>query len=230
MELLHNMGARGSTLYFNLYVSGFTGLMLDKYTVPISRRLLAPVAGYLHTHSVSADLVTVIGFLIGLSCVPLLATEHYLLALIALLMNRVADGLDGELARLERSTDAGGFLDITLDFIFYAMFPLGFALQSPETNALAAAVLIISFVGTGTSFLAFAIQAEKRELRHTEFPYKGLYYLNGLAEGTETIMVFALMCLLAEYFAVIAFLFAFICLLTTVNRIAFGYQTLKCNP
>jgi phosphatidylglycerophosphate synthase len=151
------------------------------------------------------------------------------MALIALLLNRLADGLDGELARLGNPTDAGGFLDITLDFIFYAMFPLGFALYDPANNALPAAILITSFVGTGASFLAFATQADKNGVVSPDFSYKGLFYLDGLAEGTETILVFVLMCLFPDYFVFFAYSFAVICVLTSVNRIFFGYQTLKNN-
>ncbi|WP_435891264.1 CDP-alcohol phosphatidyltransferase family protein, partial [Klebsiella pneumoniae] len=38
------------------------------------------------------------------------------------------DGLDGALARRRGLTDAGGFLDIALDFLFYALVPFGFIL------------------------------------------------------------------------------------------------------
>jgi len=133
----------------------------------------------------------------------MVATENYTIALLMLFLNRLADGLDGELARLKQPTEAGGFLDITLDFIFYAAFPLG------------------------ASFLAFSSMADKRDIRHPDFAYKGFYYLNGLAEGTETIICFVLMCLLPVYFPLIAGVFAFICVLTTINRVVFGYKTLK---
>lgn len=147
--------------------------------------------------------------------------------LILLLLNRLADGIDGELARLEEPTAAGGYLDITLDFIFYALFPLGFALAHPASNALPAAVLIASFVGTGASFLAFATQADKLSIVHRDFHYKGLYYLDGLAEGTETILCFALMCVMPHWFPTIAWLFAALCLITATNRVYSGYRTLR---
>ncbi len=53
--------------------------------------------------------------------------------------SRLADGLDGELARVTAPTDRGAFLDITLDFLFYASVPLAFAWADPAANALAAA-------------------------------------------------------------------------------------------
>ncbi|MEM7259419.1 MAG: CDP-alcohol phosphatidyltransferase family protein, partial [Pseudomonadota bacterium] len=90
-----------------------------------------------------------------------------------------------------------------------------------------AAVLVASFVGTGASFLAFSAMADKRGISHPDFGYKGLYYLNGLAEGTETIICFVLMCLLPAHFALLAWIFAFICAITAINRVVFGYRTLR---
>jgi len=201
--------------------------MLDKYIVPVLRKPLRTLAVRLHQQGLSANTVTVAGFVVGLATVPALALGYPYLALMFLILNRLADGLDGELARLTAPSDAGGFLDITLDFIFYALFPLGFAIADPATNALPAAVLIASFVGTGASFLAFATQAQKHAIASPDFEYKSLYYLNGLAEGTETILCFALMCLFYDYFAVIAWCFAAVCLITAANRVIFGFRTLK---
>jgi hypothetical protein len=104
---------------------------------------------------------------------------------------------------------------------------LGFALADPAQNALPAAFLIASFVGTGASFLAFATLAEKHSVVSPDFEYKSLYYLNGLAEGTETILCFILMCLFATHFAQIAWVFALLCLITAANRVVFGYRTLR---
>lgn len=187
------------------------------------------MASRLHHRGIKPDTVTVIGFCLGLLVVPLVATGHFMVALAVLLLNRLADGLDGELARMGSPTEAGSFLDITLDFVFYALFPIGFAIYDPAEYALPAAVLICSFVGTGASFLAFATQAQKRGIVSPNFSYKGLYYLNGLAEGTETIIFFVLMCLFPTLFAPLAWIFAAICVITAVNRVFFGYQTLKNN-
>lgn len=203
--------------------------MLDKHLVPIVKPPLKKIAGVLLRAGVTADQVSLAGFALGMLGVVMVAMENYTVALLLLLLNRIADGLDGEVARLKLQTDAGGFLDITLDFIFYASFPLGFAFADPAANALPAAILVASFVGTGASFLAFSSMAEKRNIQHPDFAYKSFYYLNGLAEGSETIICFVLMCLLPAYFPVIAGLFAFICVLTTINRVVFGYKTLKAG-
>jgi len=201
--------------------------MLDKYITPRIRPLLNIVARAVHDRGISADTVTLAGFVVGMLTVPAVALGYPLLALVFLLLNRLADGIDGEIARLDKASDAGAYLDIALDFIFYASFPIGFALYAPHDNALAAAVLIASFVGTGASFLAFAAMAAKNDIVSPDFAHKGLYYLDGLAEGTETIIFFVLMCLLPQHFVVIAWVFSIVCVITAINRVYSGYRTLS---
>ncbi|HET6469037.1 MAG TPA: CDP-alcohol phosphatidyltransferase family protein, partial [Geminicoccaceae bacterium] len=140
---------------------------------------------------------------------------------------RVADGLDGALARRRGPTDLGGFLDIVLDFLIYSGFVFAFALADPAANALAAAFLIFSFVGTGGSFLAFAAMAAKRRLEMPEGTSRSLYYLGGLTEGTETILFFVLFCLFPAWFPVLATLFGALCWLTTAARIMTAWRVLR---
>jgi len=192
--------------------------MIDAAILPFQRRVLTPPGRWLAACGIHADHLTLAGFAIGVLAVPALAFGAYGLALVLLVFNRLADGLDGAVARLTRQTDRGAFLDIALDFVFYALFPLGFALADPAMNALPAAVLIAAFVGTGSSFLAFAAIAAKRGESAAAFPTKGLYYLGGLTEGFETIAVFVVMCLFPQAFAILAYGFAAACALTTVLR------------
>ena len=200
--------------------------MLDKWTIQWLKPVLTVAAKQLHSRKVMPDQVTLTGFAIGMTAVPLLAWEQYTLALFAIIANRTLDGLDGALARLSEPSDAGAFLDITLDFIFYAGVVFGFAWANPEQNALMASLLIFSFMGTGASFLAYAIMAEKHNLDDPRFPHKSFYYLGGLAEGTETIIIFALLCLFPNWFPVLALIFAVICLLTAALRVWGGYKTI----
>jgi phosphatidylglycerophosphate synthase len=130
-------------------------------------------------------------------------------------------------ARATTPTDRGGFLDITLDFLFYAAIPLAFALADPAANALPAAVLLASFIGTGSSFLAFAIVAAQRGLTSTALPDKSFYFLGGLTEATETLVAFVAMCLWPSWFPQIAYGFAALCALTTALRIVWGYRRFR---
>ncbi|MEP7280542.1 MAG: CDP-alcohol phosphatidyltransferase family protein [Rubrivivax sp.] len=202
--------------------------MLD----PIAQRWLQPpldaIAARLQRAGVGADAVTLVGFAIGVAAAAAIAWQAWLLGLLLLLTSRLCDGIDGALARLTRPTDAGAFLDITLDFLFYAGIPVGFALADPAVNALPAALLIASFVGTGSSFLAFAVLAERRGLpANAAYPSKGLHYLGGLTGASETLLCFTLMCLWPAQFAPFAFVFAALCALTTVTRIVGGWSTLR---
>ncbi|GAA6202183.1 CDP-alcohol phosphatidyltransferase family protein [Aquicoccus sp. SU-CL01552] len=198
--------------------------MIDAAILPLQRRLLAPPGRWLAARGMHADHLTLVGFAVGVLTVPALAFGAHGLALVLLVINRLADGLDGTVARLTRPTDRGAFLDIALDFVFYALFPLGFALADPTMNALPAAVLIAAFVGTGSSFLAFASIAAKRGESAAAFPAKGIYYLGGLAEGVETIAVFVAMCLFPGAFAILAYGYAAACAVTALLRWHQGWR------
>ena len=197
--------------------------MIDRYLLPLQRAALTPVANLMARRGVEADRVTLWGFGLGLLTLPALWMGWYWAALALIAANRIADGLDGAIARRMGPTDRGAFLDIALDFVFYAVVPLGFALADPSRNALAAALLIAAFIGTGSSFLAFATIAAKRGLRAEEYPSKGIYYLGGLTEGTETIVFFVAICLWPQSFPLFASLFALACAITTLGRWRMGW-------
>lgn len=200
--------------------------MIDAAILPVQRALLEPPARWLAARGLSADAITLVGFGIGLLAVPALAAGWYLVALGLIGLNRLADGLDGAVARASGQASArGAFLDIALDFVFYALVPLGFALADPGANALAAAVLIAGFVGTGSSFLAFAAVAGQRGITTQRFPAKGIHYLGGLTEGFETILLFVLICLFPHWFAPLAYGFALACAVTTLARWHQGWRT-----
>ncbi len=184
---------------------------------------LETVGAALAHRGVSADAVTLIGFVIGIIAIPLLALNLYGLSLVAILVNRLADGLDGAIARTTGGSDRGGYLDIVCDFVFYSAIPFGFALAEP-TFARPAAFLIFSFVGTGASFLAFAIIAEKRGLTTDIRGKKAFYYLGGLTEGTETIAFFVFVCLVPSWFSPAAVVFGGMCWITTVVRGFAGWR------
>ena len=193
------------------------------------RRLIDPplnrVGARLAGRGVTADAVTVAGFGFGLAAWAALAAQAYGMAL-AFVLNRLCDGLDGAVARHADVTDRGGYLDIVLDFIFYAGVPFFFAVGRPEA-ALPAAFLVFSFMGTASSFLAFAIFAAKRGIETSARGRKSLYYLGGLTEGAETIALFVLICLTPSWFGPAAWVFGGLCWLTAASRIASGVTAFR---
>jgi phosphatidylglycerophosphate synthase len=195
-----------------------------------ARRLIDPVLEQLavaaQQRAITANQVTVAGFACGLAAMAAIALQSYGLGLLLLLANRLADGVDGALARRNGATDLGGYLDIVLDFIIYSGAAFAFALAQPD-HALAAAFLIFSFMGTGSSFLAFAIFAAKRKLDGEEAADKSFYYLGGITEGTETILLFVIVLLFPGWFPAAAYLYGTLCWLTTVGRIGAAVQRLR---
>jgi phosphatidylglycerophosphate synthase len=198
--------------------------MIDRYALALLKPVIDQAAKRLARLGVTADGATLAGFGLGMIAAMLIGFGWISLAILPLLANRALDGLDGALARLSQATERGAFLDIGLDFVFYGAIPLAFAFCNPGANALAAAVLLAAFLGTGTSFLAFAVIAEKRGLKSTAYPSKSFYYLGGLTEGTETILCFVAMCLWPEHFPLIAYTYAGMCTVTTATRLVAGWR------
>lgn len=201
--------------------------MLDRAAIALLRPALTRAARGLVRWGVQADQVTLLGFALGMGAAGAIVVHQFIVALALLLLSRLCDGLDGAVARLGTPTDRGAFLDITLDFLFYAAVPLAFAWADPAANALAAALLLAAFIGTGTTFLAFSVLAAQRGLKATSYPSKGIYYLGGLTEATETLACFAAMCLWPAYFPALASLFAALCVLTILTRLWAGWSLLS---
>jgi phosphatidylglycerophosphate synthase len=198
--------------------------MLDRIALKLVKPPAEAAAARLAAHGLTADQATLAGFGFGMVAAIMIVNGFTMAAILPLLINRALDGVDGALARLSATTERGAFLDISLDFVFYAAIPLAFAALAPEANALAAASLLAAFTATGTSFLAFAVMAEKRGLKSTAYPSKSFYYLGGLTEGTETIACFLAMCWWPEHFVIIAYVYAALCVLTAGTRLVAGWK------
>ena len=199
--------------------------MLDRQATALIKPLVQAGAGLLLRAGLRADQVTLAAFAVGLLAALSISQQHYLLGLALILLSRLGDALDGALARLTAATDRGGFLDIALDFLFYASIPLAFAYADPARNALAGAALLAAFVGTMSSFLAFAVLAAKRNISNLAYPDKSFYFLGGLTEATETLAFFIAMCLWPQHFARLAYVFATLCAVTTTTRIWWGWRS-----
>lgn len=170
-------------------------------------------------HGITANTVTITGFLIGLAAAVAIVLDAYVWAFILIGISRICDGLDGAVARATEKTDFGGFLDIVLDFAFYGLIPFAFILADAYENGVAGGLLLLSFYVNGASFLAFSIMAEKRGLSTGVRGVKSLYFTTGLAEATETIAVFLAFCLFPQWFSEIAVIFALVCFYTALSRI-----------
>ncbi len=200
--------------------------MFDASIRPHINRPLAVAAKHAVDFGLTANGATALGFAMGMAAAGLVAAQLYWTALGVLLVSRFLDGLDGAIARQTQLTDLGGYLDITLDFIFYASMVFAFALADPAANALAAAFLTTSFMAPAATFLAYAIFAQKHGITTDIRGAKSLYYLGGLTEGFETILALCLMCAFPAWFPIIAVVYGLMCWITGGTRIAVAMQTL----
>jgi phosphatidylglycerophosphate synthase len=215
--------------------AGLSGLVpVDAGNVMLDgmmRRLIDPplnAAGrQIAAHGLSADLVTLAGLGFGLAAAAMIAAGWSTgLALLPLLASRVADGLDGAVARASAKTDFGGFLDIGCDFLFYGAIPLAFVLRD-DANGMAGAFLLMTFYANGATFLAYAILAEKRGMQTAARGEKSLYFTAGLLEGTETIAFFVVLCLFPAAFAPLAWGFGALCLMTALSRVLLARRVFR---
>ena len=200
--------------------------MLDAKLRPLIDPPLNALGRRLASLGIGANSITMTGMIVGLGAGVMIAYSHFALALALILAGRLLDGLDGAVARATRISDFGGYLDIVADFSFYVAVPVGFAFAAPD-NMPFALLLVASFTLTGISFLSYAVLAAKRGLETSEHGRKSFFYNTGLAEGTETIAAFLLMCLFPGHFPLIASIYTVMCLVTVFQRSLAAFMTFK---
>lgn len=202
--------------------------MLDHRLRPFIDRSLSATATQIAATGVTANQLTVLGLLTGLSAAAVIASGRPGLGLLLFLAGRLVDGLDGAVARSGGTTsDLGGYLDIVFDFVVYAAIPLAFALHDPIANAVASAALLAAIVVNGSAFLAFAVMAAKRGLVTQAQGEKSLFFVAGLAEGGETIAFYAAFCLWPAHFAWLAGAFAVFCFVSAAGRVVVAATLLR---
>ncbi len=195
--------------------------MFDAQLRPLVDRMLDPVGALVARTGVTANQISFAGFALGLGAAVAVAFGAGTAAVLLIIANRLLDGLDGAVARSTGSTDLGAYLDITFDFLFYSAVPFAFAVADPA-NATAAAFLIFSFVGTGSSFRACAIIAQKRGISTEIRGKKGFFYLGGLTEGSETIIFLLVVAFWPDLFVPLAWVFGCLCWITTFTRVRYA--------
>lgn len=200
--------------------------MFDRQIQKYTQKPLQSVAKLL-LKFISPNNMTFIGFSFGvLMCVSIII-DQYLTAIIFLFLNRLSDGLDGVMARLQTPTPLGGYLDIVLDFLIYGGFVLSFGITE-QNNTFLSMVLLFCYIGTGSTFLAKAaiLPSLTNQKLNEEIP-KSFHYVVGLIEGTETILFMFLCLLFPSLFTYLALIFIVLCLITTIFRIIVFYRELN---
>lgn len=199
------------------------GMMREVIDAPLNRG-----GRWLAARGTPADIVTLLGLVLGLGSAGLIwAGWSGLVVAVPLMASRLADGLDGAVARASGKTDFGGYLDIVCDFAFYGAVPLAFVLRDPAANGVAGAFLLFSFYVNAATFLGYAILAERQGLETRSRGEKSLYFTAGLMEGTETILSFLVIVLWPALFAPVAWVFAGLCLVTAAARLTLAARMFR---
>lgn len=185
------------------------------------------VAGRLAGRDVPALGVTAAGLLAGLGACVAIAESAWALALVLWLVNRVLDGLDGPIARQRGVTELGGLLDFVADFIVYSGFVLGVAIAHPSAR-LACVALLATYLVNNVALLSFSSVIERLGLELGD--ERSLRLTTGIAEGTETIVVYCLFCVVPGSSTTIAWGFAGLVAVTAVRRVAYAARILRDTP
>ena len=150
------------------------------------------------------------------------------------LLSRVADGLDGPLARRRAARDGvrdagvGGFLDITCDFVVYGATVVGVAVGATTGGGAPwwpFLLVLLAYYVNGTALLAFSSIAERAGC--TRGDARSLSFLGGLAEGAETIVVHALWLVVPAAAAPVAGVWAAVVRVGAAQRVVAGYRALR---
>ncbi len=205
------------------------------------RRLLAPAlsraAALVDRRGITPDRLTLTGLVVGLGSAGAAAAQLWWLALVLWLLSRLADGLDGPLARRRSSSrspgsrpasGAGSFLDITADFIVYGSTVVGVAVGVTAGHGAPwwpFLLVLLAYYVNGTALLAFSSIAERTGRQREDG--RSLSFLGGLAEGTETIVVHSLWLVIPAHAAVIAAVWAAVVGASAAQRIVAGFRDLS---
>lgn len=204
--------------------------MFDARARAVLESPLARCAGFLDRPGISPDRVTVVGIGLGLAGAAGAAAGWWPLALVLWLASRAADGLDGALARRRRAVcaapdpGAGAFLDITGDFLVYGAFVVGVGVGTDGSLLPFLAVLLAYYIN-GAAFLAFSSIAERTGQQIADG--RSLSFPGGLAEGSETILVHALWCLVPFWAPEVAWVWALVVGVSAAQRVIGGYRSLS---
>ncbi len=161
---------------------------------------------------ISANMISICGFALGMLAVNLLANNTFGWALIFILLNRLCDALDGKIAKIKGKTDFGVFIDACLDYVFYAAVIFGFALANSSENALTAAFLLFAFAASACAMLAYAVVDYAKGAKKEDALRESPFYLGGIAQGAETTIAFVILCLAPQLFVPIAIILGCWCL------------------
>jgi phosphatidylglycerophosphate synthase len=199
--------------------------MFDEKMRLVKDGLFAPAARLLH--NVPPWLFTLAGLLVGVATAVLLWQQQYGWGIALWLVNRICDGLDGAIARHSGSqSDLGGYLDIVVDFVVYALIPVGLAAGVSATAVTATLVfLLCTYYVNAASWMYLAAILEKRRITHPA-RLTTVAMPPGIIGGTETILFYIAFMLFPAYLAWLFGLMGVLIVVTILQRLLWAIRHL----
>ncbi|MDI6453054.1 CDP-alcohol phosphatidyltransferase family protein [Peloplasma aerotolerans] len=180
---------------------------LRKYVQPVFNQV---GKGFVRL-KMTPNMITVMAFIIGVSAGVFIAFGHIVIPIVLLWTSGLLDVVDGTVARLtNKHSKIGAYLDLIFDRMVEAAIILGFYFLFKE-YALAYLLFFISVIFNFTTFLV-AASLFKNEGE------KSVHYDIGIAERTETFIVFTLMMVFSQHVFIILMVFNVIIFLTGILR------------
>ncbi|MBK9050067.1 MAG: CDP-alcohol phosphatidyltransferase family protein [Chloroflexi bacterium] len=172
-------------------------------------------------------LFSLLGLGMGIAAAAALVYQAYGLGFLFWFLNRLFDGLDGTVARLKNEkSDLGGYLDILLDFIIYAIIPISLVLGQPSPAAyLSLVVLLAVFYVNAASWMYLAAILEKRSQTHTG-RLTSVHMPAGIIGGTETIILYTFFIFWPGWLVGLFYLMAGLVAITIVQRLIWAVRHL----
>ena len=186
--------------------------MLDTHARKYVQPLIYQVAKLFMKYNFSANQVTFIAFLLGISTGVFAYYGLGVVGVVVMWISGLLDAVDGTIAREKGSTPFGTILDITFDRLVEIAVIVGLALRFPGEQ-FEFLLLTCSIIFSMTVFLTTGMMAEKRG-------QKSFYYQAGVAERTEGFIFFSLMLLFPGYLNIIILVFFILIVFTAMQRMA----------
>lgn len=161
-----------------------------------------------------------LGLFVGIAAALALWQKAYGLGFGLWFLNRAFDGLDGAVARMRgKDSDLGGYIDIIIDFVVYALIPVGLVLGRMDAAAhLSLIFLLCTYYVNGASWMYLAAILEKRNLRHAD-RLTTITMPAGIIGGTETIIFYTLFIIFPGQIPWLFGLFGLLIILTILQRL-----------
>jgi len=206
--------------------------VFDPLLRPVKDALLAPLAR--RVAHIPPVVLTGVGLVTGLSAAWAGYRGWWIAGFALWVLSRIADGLDGLVARLRGdATDLGGLLDLLADHAVYAAIPLGLALNpaAPAGLPIAVAALLAVFYLNAAAWMVPSAILERRDIgARARGEPTTITIPEGLVSGGETVVFYALFFLLPGHQLPLVWTMVALTALTVLQRGLWAVRTFGRDP